>query len=129
MSYGGLEQTAEELGFLVGAKIERVEVRPDCMGEDSLNLVLTTKDEVHDQHGNHSRTVEVQVWMDSEGNGPGFLALTQVGPPMPRSGAEARAQGRVPEYADYMKEELLMLGKSEEEAEADRQRILARFGS
>jgi hypothetical protein len=47
---------------------------------------------------------------------------------MPRSGAEAKRQGRVTEYANYMKEELLMTGQSEEEAEANRQRILAKFG-
>ncbi len=46
----------------------------------------------------------------------------------PRSGAEARAQGRVEEYASFIKAKLIEDGQSEKQAEAQRLSIIARFG-
>jgi len=45
-----------------------------------------------------------------------------------RSGADARRAGRVPEYAQHMKERLLALGQTEAQAEAARMTIIDRFG-
>lgn len=74
-----LEQTAEELDFLVGATVERVEVRPDGFGGDAMHLHLRTKVEVVDgpTRGHH---VDLEVWQDVEGNGPGYLALVEIRP-------------------------------------------------
>ena len=48
---------------------------------------------------------------------------------IPRSGAEAREQGRVDEYAAHIKRRLIATGQSEAQAEAARIGIIARFGT
>lgn len=45
-----------------------------------------------------------------------------------RSGADAREHGRVEEYALLMKEKLLEMGQTENQAEAARLQIIERFG-
>lgn len=50
-------------------------------------------------------------------------------PEEPRSGSEARRQGKVPEYAAAMKKKLLALGQSEQEAEAHRLAIIERWSA
>ena len=44
-----------------------------------------------------------------------------------RSGADARRMGKVTEYAEQMKKELMEMGRTEEAAEAERLKIIARF--
>ncbi len=80
MSYGEPENTLDELSYLKGASIEQIDIRDDGFGGKALVLGVSCKDDVEDQSGNRSTYVEVEVWMDAEGNGPGFLALTAVGP-------------------------------------------------
>lgn len=46
-----------------------------------------------------------------------------------RSGADARAHGRVEEYAQVMKAYLLSIGQTEAQAEDARLTIVRRFGS
>jgi hypothetical protein len=88
MSWGGVENTLDELSYLVGATITKVEILPDAMGEEKLVLSMTAGTVVQDQHRNASKRIEVEVWQDEEGNGPGFLALTRVG------GKPERPKGR-----------------------------------
>ena len=78
MSWGGVENTIEELSYLIGARITKFEIRPDAIGEEKLVMCCTAKVLVEDQHGTKSRKIEVEVWQDEEGNGPGYLALTGV---------------------------------------------------
>ncbi len=47
----------------------------------------------------------------------------------PRSGSEARQQGRVEEYAAHIKSRLLLDGWSEAHCEEKRLEIIARFGA
>lgn len=76
-----LEQDTDELDYLVGATIKKVAVVKDNdeFGFECIALTVKTKGViVEDQNGNKSDTVELQVWQDPEGNGPGFLCLTEV---------------------------------------------------
>lgn len=78
---GLLEQTKDELDFLVGATITKVRVKRDNslygMG-DVIELSATLNDAITDQYGTTSHQVKIEVWQDPEGNGPGFLALSEV---------------------------------------------------
>jgi hypothetical protein len=46
-----------------------------------------------------------------------------------RSGADARTHGMVNEYAEAMKKDLISMGQSEQQAEAVRLQIIAKFGT
>lgn len=79
-SFGEPENSLDELAPFKGATIAEIQIRDDGFGGKALVLGLSLTDDLEDQHGNRSTYVEVEVWQDSEGNGPGFLALTAVGP-------------------------------------------------
>jgi hypothetical protein len=86
---GVLEQTAEELDFLVGATITNVRVKTESpelegYGFDSIELTAKLKAPIEDQHGTKSDIVRLEVWQDPEANGPGVLALTEVVKRSPR---------------------------------------------
>jgi hypothetical protein len=71
MSYR-VENTEDDLEILQGAKITSIAIVPDEY--DSDKIVMT----VHFRTGlrvNDALTGTFEVWMDAEGNGPGFLAF------------------------------------------------------
>lgn len=74
MSYGGVENTAEDLEILQGATITKIEIVPDGYG--STKTVM----DVRFKRGlivNGKPTGRFEVWMDVEGNGPGYLAFVE----------------------------------------------------
>lgn len=81
MSYSALQQSPDEIDYLVGATLTKVRVKkgnPAYYEEDALELSFTLKAPITDQDGTTSDRVKLEVWQDPEGNGPGFLALTAV---------------------------------------------------
>lgn len=78
MSYGGVENTMEELDALIGGTILDVKIQPD--GFDGETTVLTVKCRpgltiVDSVTKKKMTTLEFQIWSDEEGNGPGYVAL------------------------------------------------------
>lgn len=74
-----LEQTAADLSYLKGATLTGVKKRKPEDEYDIEALVLTfkLKTPIVDAESNQEvSTVDLQVWEDPEGNGPGYLALT-----------------------------------------------------
>lgn len=80
MSYGGVENTKEELAILVGATITGFKIVPDAMDEQALEMEVKFARPIHTQDGGPYATGTFQIWMDEEGNGPGYIALTGAKP-------------------------------------------------
>lgn len=90
MSYGGPENTPEDLEILNGATIvsarimppsqELLDEFPEFAGDAEDRLVLTVKFRkgltVTDQDGKEYAVGTFEVWQDVEGNGPGYIAFT-----------------------------------------------------
>ena len=88
MSYGGPENTPEDLEILNGATILSARIMPPSQelveefGPDDAEdrLILTVKFRkgltVTDQDGKEYAVGTFEVWQDAEGNGPGFIAFT-----------------------------------------------------
>jgi hypothetical protein len=77
-----LEQDLEELDYLNGARVIGMRIRSGDPAEyetDALVLTfqLAPKNAVEDGPS-RGDIVEVEVWQDVEGNGPGYLALTGI---------------------------------------------------
>lgn len=72
MSYGGVENTPDELSDLKGAKITSIVIEPDGFGDEKITMKVTFRPGLV---VNGSRTGTYEVWMDAEGNGPGFFAF------------------------------------------------------
>lgn len=68
--------------------------------------------------GDYEEMVDPPVPLDGDGKPTTF----------PRSGAEARAQGRVEEYANWVRDELLAHGQTDEKAAAAYAKVMERFG-
>lgn len=89
MSYGGVENSQEELDVLKGATINDIRIMdlPEDLkefGNDNkvvMNVTLRAPIRFEDQDGQvvEARTVTFEVWQDEEGNGPGYLAFTGTG--------------------------------------------------
>lgn len=73
MSYGGVENTAEELADLKGATIKSIKIKPDGYGSTKTEMIVRFRDGLE---VNGSKVGVFEVWMDVEGNGPGYLAYT-----------------------------------------------------
>jgi hypothetical protein len=80
VSYGGVENTQEELDLLVGATILSIKIEdlPEDLkefGNDNkiVMRVKVPKPVVLD--GKETGTLSFEVWQDEEGNGPGYFAL------------------------------------------------------
>jgi hypothetical protein len=73
-----LEQSADELDVLVGAKITGVRVVKDGdeYGFDSIEIDVHREIAVN-VDGEFCHDLSFQVWEDPEGNGPGYLALVR----------------------------------------------------
>ena len=92
MSYGGCENTPDDLTPIQGATIESAKIVPDDEFGTVVQLELRLKDGevIVNQDDVLSNRVIFQVWADPEGNGPGFLSFTGLlkaklpkGPPLP----------------------------------------------
>lgn len=68
MSYGGPENTIEELEFLKGATIFDIKIDDE---KEETTMLLRLKPGLA---VNNSVIAVVGVWQDVEGNGPGYLA-------------------------------------------------------
>jgi hypothetical protein len=64
----------DEYKWLEGAKIIAV-----TEGPIGLNLVLRLAPGIAINGSTETKMVEVEVWADEEGNGPGYLALLRAG--------------------------------------------------
>lgn len=71
MSYG-VENTADELDCLKGAKITSIAIVPDGYGSDKIVMDVRYRDGLMVNDANFGR---FEVWQDEEGNGPGYLAF------------------------------------------------------
>lgn len=92
MSYGGVENTQEELDVLKGATILDIQIRPVAdedddpefqkfaRGDDKVVMTVALPKALrfteHDGEEVTSRTVTFEIWQDEEGNGPGYIAFT-----------------------------------------------------
>lgn len=72
MSYGGVENTVEDLEILKGATITKIAIVPDGYGDDKIVMDVRYRKGLQ---VNESRTGRFEVWQDVEGNGPGYLAF------------------------------------------------------
>lgn len=80
MSYGGVENTQEELDLLVGAKILSIKIEdlPEDLkefGNDNKIVMRVKMPKPVVLDGKETGTLSFEVWQDEEGNGPGYLAL------------------------------------------------------
>lgn len=78
---GMLEQSVEDIEFLKGATVTNIEVvnEGEEFGFDALSLTFKLATPIKDAETQQvANVVEIQVWMDPEGNGPGYLALTRM---------------------------------------------------
>lgn len=72
MSYGGVENTADDLDCLKGATITKIEIVPDGYGDDKIVMDVRYRTGLMVNERNFGR---FEVWQDVEGNGPGYLAF------------------------------------------------------
>lgn len=72
MSYGGVENTREDLELLEGATITKIQIVPDGYGLDKIVMDVRWRNGLRI---NDSPTGRFEVWQDEEGNGPGYLAF------------------------------------------------------
>lgn len=72
-----VENTIEDIDYLVGGTITAIEIQPNEYepGTNQLVLKIKLKTPIRNQDDKVMRTVDIQVWQDEEGNGPGYLAL------------------------------------------------------
>ena len=72
-----VENTIEDVDYLVGGTITAIEIQPNKYEPGTTQLVMRVKlkTPIRNQDNKVLRTVEIQVWQDEEGNGPGYLAL------------------------------------------------------
>lgn len=80
MSYGGVENTQEELDLLVGATILSIQIEdlPEDLkefGNDNKIVMKVKMPKPVVLDGKETGTLSFEVWQDEEGNGPGYLAL------------------------------------------------------
>lgn len=80
MSYGGVENTQEELDLLVGATILSIKIEdlPEDLkefGDDNKIVMKVMLPKPVEMDGKKTGTLSFEVWQDEEGNGPGYLAL------------------------------------------------------
>lgn len=85
MSYGGVENTQEELDLLVGATILSIQIEdlPEELKEfgDDNKIVMKVRlkkpvnIENNDGQVVETKTASFEIWQDEEGNGPGYIAL------------------------------------------------------
>lgn len=80
MSYGGVENTQEELDLLVGATILSIQIEdlPEDLkefGNDNKIVMKLKMPKPVVLDGKETGTLSFEVWQDEEGNGPGYLAL------------------------------------------------------
>jgi hypothetical protein len=67
------EYLATELAWIVGARIVAVRVEKGALGDPALEIVIAKR-----PRGNGEQyRATLQVWRDEEGNGPGWLAVTE----------------------------------------------------
>ena len=92
MSYGGVENTQDELDLLKGAKILDIAIRPVASEDDDpefrafagdddkivMTVMLPTPVHFSDADGRpaSAKKVTFEIWQDEEGNGPGYIAFT-----------------------------------------------------
>ena len=85
MSYGGPENTPEDLEILNGATIVSCSIEPPSpellaefpdMADDAEDRVVLKVRWRKGLRVNDSTTGTFELWMDAEGNGPGFIAFT-----------------------------------------------------
>lgn len=73
-----LEQSPSELAYLKGAKVTAVKKRASTGEYDTDCLLITFElaEPIMDGETNEPASkVDLEVWQDPEGNGPGYLAL------------------------------------------------------
>lgn len=77
-----LEQPVSEIAFLKGATVTKIEVAKEVYDEgdyhdesEAIEMTFRLKKPIN-VDGDLSTLVRFQIWMDPEGNGPGYLALT-----------------------------------------------------
>lgn len=90
MSYGGVENTQEELDVLKGAKILDVRIVAEegddpefaafVEGEDKIVMTVALPHVLWFKNAEgvevDAKKVTFEIWQDEEGNGPGYLAFT-----------------------------------------------------
>ena len=80
MSYGGCENVPTEIADLVGGKITEAGIVEDEEFGTVVELtVVFRKGHTIECEGHTGQAGIYQIWMDPEGNGPGFLSLVGVG--------------------------------------------------
>ena len=92
MSYGGVENTQEELDLLRGATITDIRIEPVSFpeepeldafadGEEKITMRVKLAEGVQlqlertDGTKINTPTATFEIWQDEEGNGPGYIAL------------------------------------------------------
>lgn len=82
MSYGATENIPEDIDFLEGSTIERIWLAPwdDDFGGATKDGVVRLRLRYKKGFTVNGKTHgEYEIWVDPEGNGPGFLCFVQEG--------------------------------------------------